>query len=171
MVVDPGYLKDPDKVSLFPGAGVAIARLNAAGLPVIVVTNQSGIARGKLTEPDYRRVAQRLAELLAPFGARVDGSYFCPHAPEKSGSCPCRKPGLGLFEQAIVEHRLDPAHSFWVGDRLSDLLPAAAWGGRGLLVETGDGADHHADAISNGFEVTADLAAAVEVILAARTSE
>lgn len=168
IVADPGYLEDPNQVRLLPGAAEAIALLNAARLPVIVVTNQSGIAREKLTEEDYRRVTRRLEELLARSGAAIDATYFCPHAPEKSGPCRCRKPGLALFEQAIVEHRLDPARSYWIGDRLSDLLPSDAWGGRGLLVETGDGPDHHPDAIASGFEVTPDLAAAVQLILAAR---
>ena len=165
IVVDPGYLSDPGMVRLFPGAGAAIARLNTAGLPVIVVTNQSGIARGKLTETDYRLVARRVDQLLAPFGATIDATYFCPHLP---GPCGCRKPGLALFEQAILEHRLDPAQSWWVGDKLSDLLPAAAWGGRGLLVETGEGPSYHAEAIANGFAVTPDLAAAVDQIVAAQ---
>ena len=164
IVVDPGYLSDPGKVALFPGAARAIARLNAAGLPVIMVTNQSGIGRGKFTEQDYHRVAQRVAELLAREGATIDVTYFCPHRP---GQCLCRKPGVLLFERAILEHQLDPERSWWVGDKMSDLLPATRWGRRGLLVETGDGPDHHAEAIATGFGVAADLTAAVDVILAA----
>jgi histidinol-phosphate phosphatase family protein len=163
IVKDPGYLRDPAKVELLPGAGAAIARLNAAGLRVIVVTNQSGIGRGKFTEGEYRLVARRVEQLLGQSGATIDATYFCPHLP---GACTCRKPGLALFQQAIAEHRVDPARSCWVGDKISDLLPAAAWGGRGLLVETGEGPDNHAEAIANGFQVTPDLAAAVEAILA-----
>lgn len=163
IVVDPGYLGDPDKVALIPRAALAIARLNAAGLPIIVVTNQSGIARGKFTEDAYHRVARRTGELLAREGASVEATYYCPHLP---GSCACRKPGVALFLQAIGEHRIDPAGSWWIGDKISDLIPAEALGGRGLLVETGEGPEHHAEAIAGGFGVTADLSAAVDLILA-----
>lgn len=165
IAIDPGYQRDPSKVALFPGAAAAIARLNSAAIPVIMVTNQSGIARGKLTEYEYRGVARRVEELLAAHGASIDATYFCPHLP---GECECRKPGLALFQQAVLEHQLDPARSWWVGDKISDLLPAATWSGRGILVETGEGPAHHAEAIANGFEVAADLEAAVETILSHR---
>jgi D-glycero-D-manno-heptose 1,7-bisphosphate phosphatase len=165
IVVDPGYLRDPALVELFPGAGPAIARLNAAGWPVIVVTNQSGISRGRLTTEEYAAVAARLDALLSPFGARIDATYFCPHAPERDGPCACRKPGLELFQRAAAEHGLDLAASWWVGDRLSDLQPAARLGGRGVLVETGEAPAHRTSARAEGFEVACDLDAAISRIL------
>lgn len=165
IIADPGYLGNPERVELLPAAGEAIARLNAAGRLVIVVTNQSGISRGRLTEADYRAVAARLDHLLAPFGAHVDATYFCPHAPERDGTCGCRKPGLLLFERAAAEQGVDLGVSWWVGDRLTDLLPAASLGGRGLLVETGEGGQYRAEAATNGFEVAGDLAAAANRIL------
>jgi D-glycero-D-manno-heptose 1,7-bisphosphate phosphatase len=167
IVGDPGYLRDPALVALLPGAGPAIARLNRAGLPVIVVTNQSGIARGRLTEAEYQGVSRRLAELLEPFGARLDASYHSPHAPERDGPCDCRKPGPLLFERAATEHGLDLRRSWFVGDRLGDVLPAKRFGGTGLLVETGEGPTHSAAARGEGVEVVADLEKAVDRILAA----
>ncbi len=167
IIADPGYLRDPALVVLLHGAGPAIARLNRAGLPVIVVTNQSGISRGLLTEAEYRSVAARLEQLLAPFGARIDATYHCPHAPERDGPCSCRKPGLRLFERAATEHGLDLAASWWVGDRLSDVLPASAVGGAGLVVETGEGPSHSEAAHTAGFGVVSGLEAAATHILSA----
>lgn len=154
-------------MELFSGAGAAIARLNAAGLPVIVVTNQSGISRGRVSEQEYRVVAGRLDQLLAPFAARIDATYVCPHAPERDGPCSCRKPGLELFQRAAADHQLDLGASWWVGDRLSDVLPAAQLGGTGLLVETGDGPAYRAAALAKGFGVAAGLDIAVDRILSA----
>jgi len=165
IIADPGYLRDPALVELFPGAGAAIARLNAAGRPVIVVTNQSGISRGKVSEQEYRQVAARLDELLASVGARIDATYLCPHAPERDGPCACRKPGLELFQRAAADHRLDLGATWWVGDRLSDLLPAAALGGKGVLVETGEGTAHRAASLDQGFAVASGLGTAVDRIL------
>jgi D-glycero-D-manno-heptose 1,7-bisphosphate phosphatase len=165
IISDPGYLRDPALVVMLHGAGPAIAQLNRAGLPVIVVTNQSGISRGLLTEAEYTNVAGRLDRLLEPFGARIDASYYCPHAPERDGPCPCRKPGTRLFEQAAAEHRIDLARSWWVGDRLSDVLPAAALGGTGVLVETGQGPTHRDAARTAGFAVVSGLEAAADRIL------
>jgi D-glycero-D-manno-heptose 1,7-bisphosphate phosphatase len=165
IVRDPGYLREPERVELFSGAGTAIARLNAAGLPVIVVTNQSGISRGRVSEQEYRDVAARLDRLLAAFGARIDATYFCPHAPERDGPCLCRKPGLELFQRAAADRHLDLGASWWVGDRLSDLLPAAELGGKGVLVETGEGPAHREPALAKGFAVVDGLDRAVDRIL------
>lgn len=165
IIADPGYLRDPALVDLLPGTGPAIAQLNRAGLPVIVVTNQSGISRGLLTEAEYRSVTARLDELLRPFTARIDATYHCPHAPERDGPCACRKPGLLLFERAAEDHGLDLAASWWVGDRMSDVLPAAAVGGTGLLVESGEGRRHREGARAAGLDVVPGLEQAVAVIL------
>src|SRR4029077_13420026 len=88
-------------------AADAIARLNRAGLLAIVVTNQSGIARGLVSEADYGAVASRVDELLRQHGAHIDVTYMCPHHPEISGACDCRKPGTMLFRRAAAEHGLD----------------------------------------------------------------
>jgi D-glycero-D-manno-heptose 1,7-bisphosphate phosphatase len=90
---------------------------------------------------------------------------MCPHAPEVDGPCPCRKPGLQLFRQAAAELGLDLARSIWIGDRMSDIEPAHALGGRGVLVLSGEGAAHRAAADGAGFESAPTLAAAVSVLV------
>ncbi|HVH68091.1 MAG TPA: HAD family hydrolase [Gemmatimonadales bacterium] len=161
IIDDPGYLHEPAKVRLLPGAADAIRRLNDAGWLVFTVSNQSGIARGLYDATAYDAVQRRLVELLAPHGARLDGAYYCPHHPTITGPCECRKPGVKLFRDARAAHGLDFAASYWVGDRLSDVAPARTLGGRALLVETGRGAAHAAQARAIGVPVVADLAAAV----------
>jgi histidinol-phosphate phosphatase family protein len=136
IIADRHYLRDPASVELLPGVAWALAHLNRAGIPVIVVTNQSGIGRGYFTRADYDRVATRLDELLAAEDARIDAAYMCPHAPDASDPCPCRKPGVLLYEQAIADHGLDPAKSFFIGDMWRDVAPARAFGGRGILIPT-----------------------------------
>jgi histidinol-phosphate phosphatase family protein len=138
IIADRHYIADPGLVELVPGIGPAIERLNRAGVSVIVVTNQSGIGRGLVTEAEYARVAERMAELLAADGARIDATYVCPHAPDAANPCRCRKPGLLLFERAIADHGLDGAGSAFIGDRWRDIAPAKAFGGRAILVPTGE---------------------------------
>jgi len=164
IVEDPGYLHDPAAVRLLPGAAAAIRRLNATGWPVVVVSNQSGIARGLFTETDYRAVERRVAELLAAEGAGLDASFFCPHHPEFTGPCPCRKPGTKLFEDARRALGIDLRRSWFVGDRPSDVEPAAALDGTGLLVLTGQGDLHRDQAAALGIRVVPDLRSAAEVI-------
>ena len=137
IIADRHYLRDPAGVELLPGAAWAIARLNDAGIPAVVVTNQSGIGRGYFSRADYDRVVSRLDELLAAEGARIDASYMCPHAPDMREPCACRKPGVLLYEQAIVDHGLDGAASFFVGDMWRDIAAARSFGGRGILIPTG----------------------------------
>lgn len=165
IVEDPGYLHDPAKVKLFPGAAAAIHGLNAAGYAVVVVTNQSGIARGLYTEADYRAVEKRLGELLAAKGARIDASYFCPHHPQAPEPCACRKPRTKLFLDAQAALDIDFTKSWWVGDRLSDVQPARTLGGKGILVATGQGNLHQGQARAIGVTVVADLlTAATEIV-------
>lgn len=162
---DAGYVRDPADVRLLPGAARAIARLNAAGHPVVVVTNQSGIGRGILTEAEYAAVATRMEELLRAEGARVDYTAWCPHAPEVSPACDCRKPGTGGHRAAALALGRSPDQAWCIGDRTTDLLPARELGGRGVLVLTGDGHAHETQARAEGFEVATGLPAAVRLIL------
>jgi D-glycero-D-manno-heptose 1,7-bisphosphate phosphatase len=166
IIEDSGYLNDPAGVRLLPGSAAAIRQLNSAGLPVIVVSNQSGIARGLLTIEQYRRVETRLEDLLSREGARLDAQYFCPHLPEVSGPCQCRKPGGLLYQQAAARLALDLARSWWVGDRLRDVLPADTFGGRGILIGTGtlDSPE------SSQYLRARDLVSAVDLILPAPRS-
>jgi D-glycero-D-manno-heptose 1,7-bisphosphate phosphatase len=164
VVRDAHYLADPEQVELIPGAAEAIRRLGAAGLAVVMVTNQSGIARGLYDEAGYEAVARRLEELLHAAGASVDATYHCPHHPDFSGPCDCRKPGSGLYRRAARDHRLDLAGSYYVGDKLTDVLPAVALGGQGILVRTGYGARTE-PSLPSGFWAVDDLGAAAELIL------
>jgi D-glycero-D-manno-heptose 1,7-bisphosphate phosphatase len=164
IIEDPGYVAHPAAVRLLPGAAPAIARLNRAGIPAIVVTNQSGIARGLLDEAAYSAIARRLDALLGAAGARLDADYHCPHHPDFTGPCECRKPGSLLYRQAAADHGLHLAGSWWVGDRMRDVVPAERLGGRGLLIGHPP-ADELAAAAAARFPVVSDLSAAVDIIL------
>jgi D-glycero-D-manno-heptose 1,7-bisphosphate phosphatase len=170
IVEDPGFLHEPGKVKLLPGAADGIRRLNESGYLVVVISNQSGIARGLYTVADYAAVQRRLGELLTAHGAHLDGSYFCPHHPQFPGSlgpaeCDCRKPGPKLFLDAQDALDIDFTRSWWVGDRLSDVQPALSLGGHGILVATGEGNLHQGQARALGVMVVADLAHAADEIL------
>lgn len=165
LIKDVGYIKNPDDVELSPDAAGAVRRMNYALWPVIVVTNQSGIARGLLTEWDYERVREKLDDQLAERGAYVNAHYHCPHHPDFTGPCECRKPGTLLFDRAMGDHAIDPALSVFVGDRLRDILPAKHYGARGILVPgPATPADELAVA-TRQFEVAATLSDAVHEIL------
>jgi D-glycero-D-manno-heptose 1,7-bisphosphate phosphatase len=168
IIEDMRYLHEPDKVRLLSGAAQAIQQLNDAGYLVVVVTNQSGIARGFYTVADYEAVETRLAALLEAQGARVDGAYFCPHHPRFTGPCDCRKPGTRLFRDAQAALDIDFGKSWWVGDRISDVQPAQGLGGQAILVATGEGNLHQGQARALGVTVVADLARAVDEILGKR---
>jgi D-glycero-D-manno-heptose 1,7-bisphosphate phosphatase len=156
IIEDVGYLGDPEQVRLLPRAAEAIGRLNGAGLLAVVVTNQSGIARGRFDEAAYQSTRHRLDRLLGERGARLDAQYHCPHHPEVTGPCDCRKPGLQLYRRAADELGIDLTASWWVGDRLRDVQPAAALGGRGIVL---------GPAASPPFMSAADLEEAVTGIL------
>ncbi len=159
LIVDKNYLKDPTQVTLVPHAANAVRAFNYALVPVIIVSNQSGIARGLVTEQEYRAQRARLDDLLLERGAYVDDHYHCPHHPDITGPCECRKPGIGMFEQAIVEHQVDAASSFFIGDKLRDLLPAKVYGARGFLVPSPETSPEDVQgAIAEGFELVSTLA-------------
>ncbi|HEX9893866.1 MAG TPA: HAD family hydrolase [Gemmatimonadales bacterium] len=164
IIEDTGFVRDPDTVRLVPGAAEAIGRLNHAGWVVVVITNQSGLARGLMTPAEYDAVKRRTEQLLANESARIDATYLCPHWPPITGPCQCRKPGLAHYRAAIEAFHIDPAKSLFLGDKLSDILPARALGGRGVLVRTGQGARSEADARAAGFAVAANLLEAVNAL-------
>lgn len=139
-----GYVNHLSRLHLLPGVGQAIRRLNQQGLPVVVVTNQSGLARGYFSETLLAAVHDEMHRLLAIDDARIDGLYVCPHHPEAREeryrlSCSCRKPKTGLLEQAAQEMGFDLRRSYLVGDRWSDLRCGAAVGAVPILVLTGYG--------------------------------
>jgi D-glycero-D-manno-heptose 1,7-bisphosphate phosphatase len=131
-----GYLRSFDQFRLYPDVAAAIRRLNDAGWLTILVTNQSGIARGYLSEGFLHDLHQRLRdELATQAGARIDAIYFCPHLPP----CECRKPLPGLLLQAASEWPIDLPSSYVIGDRYRDLAAGFAVGAEGILVQTGYG--------------------------------
>lgn len=151
------YLADPDGVELIPGVAAALGALAGLGYALVVVTNQSGIARGLYTEADFQAVQRRLEELLAADGVRFDAVYHCPHHPDVTGPCECRKPGTGMYRAAAAQLGLSTERSAYVGDRLRDVLPARELGGRGYLVLTGYGAAE-AGSVPGDVTVISDLA-------------
>lgn len=169
IIEDVGYVHEPGKVKLLPGAAAAIRRLNESGYVVVSVSNQSGIARGLYTDADYAAVQRRLVELLEGHGAHLDGSYYCPHHPKVTGPCACRKPGVKLFRDAQAALDIDLLRSWWVGDRMTDVQPARMLGGHALLVTTGQGSVNQGQARSAGVMVVADLPGAVDEILRLKT--
>jgi D-glycero-D-manno-heptose 1,7-bisphosphate phosphatase len=171
-----GYINHISRFQMLPGVADAIRRLNEAEIPVVVVTNQSGLARGYFPAELLTAVHEKMVALLAEDGAHVDGIYVCPHHPEAKKeeyrlNCDCRKPKPGLLLLAAAEMGLDLARSVVVGDRWSDLKTAKAIGALPVLVLTGYGRGD-AQYIGPTQEVQpafvgVDLAEAVQWILGA----
>jgi histidinol-phosphate phosphatase family protein len=165
LIEDRHYLADPRDVRLLPGVATALGRLRAAGFAIVVVTNQSGIARGLLTRAQYDAVHERLAALLHETGVDLDGTYMCPHHPEITGACDCRKPAPGLFRLAAKELGLDLQRSVLVGDRWRDVAAAKELGARAFLIR---GPETTPEDVSNAGEevtVTDSLGDAADAIL------
>jgi D-glycero-D-manno-heptose 1,7-bisphosphate phosphatase len=146
LIEEVGYLDRVERVQLFPWSAAAIRALNHAGIPIVLITNQSGVARGFFTEAVVDEVHRHIGRLLEAGGAHLDAYYYCPHhrdgkIAEYAVACDCRKPGRGLVDRAIRELGVDAAESFTVGDRWLDIALARNIGGRGVLVRTGYGAD------------------------------
>jgi D-glycero-D-manno-heptose 1,7-bisphosphate phosphatase len=162
-----GYVNHVDRLQIFPFAAAAIRQLNDARIPVIVVTNQSGVARDIFPESLVHQVHQKMIAELSAGGARVDAIYFCPHKTEDA--CECRKPNPGLLERAAREHALDLSASWVVGDRYADLEMGHAAGARGILVMTGYGRGeyelHHAKWARQPDALEENLTEAVRRIL------
>jgi D-glycero-D-manno-heptose 1,7-bisphosphate phosphatase len=167
LIADEHYLADPERVSLLPGAAEAVRLLAAAGVPSVVVSNQSGVARGLISLEQLRTVRLRVNALLEAEGASLLDSFVCPHHEDFTGPCACRKPGTLLFEQAAALHRLAPARSLFVGDKHRDVAPAARFGGTGYLVRSADTpADDVARAERDGHTVVGSLLDAARHFLA-----
>lgn len=139
------YMKNPSQFQLIPGAGSAIGLLNDIGLRVVVVSNQSGVARGYLTEEDVQKVNQKMINELGE-RCSIDAIYYCPHHPEMGGKaykkdCDCRKPNPGMLKFAAQDLNLDLERSFMIGDKMDDVLAGYCVGCETILVLTGKGRD------------------------------
>ena len=161
------YLSSVEQFRMLSGASKAIRMLNQKGWLVIVITNQSGLARGYFTEEELAVVHQKMKAALDGEGAQIDAIYVCPHQPEDG--CSCRKPGTALFEQAAQEFDIDLSRSYAIGDKITDLLPGARLGCRTILVLTGHGQEQLEN--RDGWEaepdhIAPDLLSAVQWILA-----
>jgi D,D-heptose 1,7-bisphosphate phosphatase len=146
LIEERGYLSDPDQVILMEGAADGIRRLTAVGFAVVVLSNQSGVARGRMTLADVEDVNHRMREGLAAEGATLAGVYTCPHLPSAHGSpfggvCLCRKPYPGMAYEAAAVLELDLAKAYVIGDKLSDMGLANQLEVPGVLVRTGYGRD------------------------------
>jgi D-glycero-D-manno-heptose 1,7-bisphosphate phosphatase len=137
---DGEYVTSWARFAFLPGALEGLARLAASPLPVIVVTNQRGIARGRMSEQDLAEIHARMTREVRAAGGRIDAIYHCPH----EGDCRCRKPGVGMFEQAAERFGLDLTCTAVIGDQPSDMLAAERIGAVRIRVEGGPeaGADH-----------------------------
>lgn len=160
IIRDEHYLGDPARVVLLDGVAAALARLRARGAALVVVTNQSGIARGLITKAQYEAVRARLNSLVT-----VDATYMCPHHPDLDGPCECRKPGTQLYEQALRDLRIDDPRIVLIGDKWSDVGAADALGGYGILVPSAETAP---DDIARARLTAPTLNAAVTIALQPR---
>ena len=145
LIEDATYLADADRVRLLPGAVEAVRALNDRGILALVITNQSGIAQGLLTEAQYEATSERLDQLMKAGGARIDSTFHCPHYPAVSGPCECRKPGTLLYRRAADRFGIDLSASLYVGDRDRDIAPGLAFGGFTRLVPSGSTPDGDLD--------------------------
>lgn len=173
LIVDKNYLKDPDSVEFEPGAVEALKKARSLGLKIVVVSNQSGVARGRFGIDDVERVNRRLMEMLMQEGLELDGLYFCPHHPhgrnpEYTRECRCRKPAPEMLHRAAVDLGIDLRRSWMVGDKVDDVSLGRVVGARAILVRTGFGRDEEQDFVPGRFEdrtmVADNLPAAVEII-------
>ena len=137
--VEQGYLVDPDDIELNPTVGEAIYTLNHLGILTIVITNQAAIDKKLLSVEQFERINQRLWNVLSNKGTYYDALYFCPHSPEITPHCLCRKPKPGLILQAAKDFDIDLSCSFMIGDKLTDIEAGRASGCKTILIRTGRG--------------------------------
>ena len=130
--VNVEYLNTPDNFQIYPGVAEGIKLLQDNGYKIIVITNQSGIARGYFSEETLDMIHEKMKNELSNKGASIDAIYFCPHHPEDG--CNCRKPNIGLFKKAIKDFDVDPMHSFIIGDRMLDVEAGFKIGLKTVLV-------------------------------------
>ncbi len=174
LIEEVGYVNHLDRVRVYPWAAEAVHKLNQAGLLVVVLTNQSGVARGYFTEELVEQVHQKIARELAARNARVDAFYYCPHHPNAPieryrRDCRCRKPSTGLLEESARRFAIDLQSSFVVGDSYRDMQLGFNAGARTILVMSGYGRGEYehqrANWLRNPDGIAENLLEAVDRIL------
>lgn len=163
IVVDKPYLADPNGLEFLPNAAAGLRRLTELGLRIVVVTNQSGIARGHFAADTVHRIHERLESMVAATGGRIAAIYFCPHHPDDG--CGCRKPNVGLLTRAAEELRFTLNDAFVVGDQAVDVAAGQRCGATTLLVRTGCDTRNAEDLGVMADYVVSDLVEAAEVIV------
>jgi len=142
---DPGYLSQPEQMRLLPGVGEALAKLSEEGFLLVVVSNQSGVARGLISKKDLPLIHARLNEHLKPSGVFIDHFELCFHHPDDG--CSCRKPKPRMILDAATQLKIDLSRSFMVGDRMKDIDAGRSVGCKGVaLVRTGHGLEEEKNA-------------------------
>lgn len=168
--VEKEYLHCPEQFEFIPGAPEAIRILGDAGFLVVVVTNQSGVARGYYGEADVKNLHRYMDARLAEIGAKVDAYYYCPHHPDSGTetyrvACNCRKPLPGMLLQAASELGIDLSRSWMIGDKISDIEAGISAGCTSVLVLTGYGAEDQ-KRLPNGIQIYDDLLAVARELAA-----
>jgi D-glycero-D-manno-heptose 1,7-bisphosphate phosphatase len=174
LIEDKHYLADPDKIAFLPGALDGVKRLQRAGYTIVIVSNQSGVARGFFPSAAVDRVHERMSESMAQAGCPPDDIRFCPHLPDGDDlayreDCRCRKPKPGMLEDAARALKIDMKRSYMIGDKYSDLQCGRAAGTAAVLVRTGEGTETERNLPGHPYlrpdMVCDDLGAAAELIV------
>ena len=170
MAADVSYCRRPDDFELFPTTARAIRLLNEHSYKVIVITNQSGVARGYFTEDTLNRIHQKMRRRLSDEGARIDDIYYCPHHPDHGvypykQACECRKPHPGLLKRAHRELDIDLSRSFMIGDKATDIEAGKRAGTRTVFVLSGRGQAEQKKISDRPDHIAPDLGQAVGWVL------
>jgi len=171
IIEDVGYLNNPKEIKFIPGTIEAIKKLNQAGYKVVVITNQSGIARGLIREDMLQTIDKTMQKTILAGGAHLDGIYYCPHHPDHGHypykrKCNCRKPGPGMILKAQKDLNIDLKQSFMIGDKISDVEAGINAKVKPILVLTGQSAQFKEKAAEKGIKICQDLNQAVDQLLA-----
>lgn len=161
--VEKNYLYRYEDWEWIPGAPQAISRLNKAGYLVVVVSNQAGVARGLYTEHDVDVLHDQVSVALEAFGAHIDAYFYCPHHPDFSGACTCRKPSPGMLTKAADMLNIDMRRSWMIGDKAIDVIAGQRAGVKGVLVESGYGKAEIQLQLGEA-RIARDLSDAIEII-------
>jgi len=174
IIEDTDYISSPAQIKFIPGAVEAVNKLKQAGYKIIIISNQSGVARGILSEDMLQTIDKVIHRAILSGGGQVDGSYYCPHHPEHGvypykQACECRKPHTGMIKKAVREHDIDLSKSFLVGDHATDIETARRAGLRSAFVLTGHGKEEKDNLKSQPDHFADNLLEAAKWILGQRS--